>query len=128
MCTRVALDIYAAQGTGSGHNGYFVVLMFPRVFTTALSKNGISSARYREEEVALETPHPAEVVRQRVTLLTLQTGLEAKDTRLDAGVKHISTQPRMAYELMIELDLRWADSHSRAAAQEDWKRHCASLL
>eukprot|EP00971_Amphidinium_carterae_P328998 6461208-Amphidinium_carterae.2 len=108
------------------------VLMFPGDVTTALSKNGISSARYREDEVALETLHSAEVVRRRVTLLTLQgviqAGLDAKDIHLDAGVKHISIQPRMAYELMIELDLRWADSHSRAAAQDDWKRHCASLL
>eukprot|EP00971_Amphidinium_carterae_P165920 3288733-Amphidinium_carterae.4 len=29
---------------------------------------------------------------------------------------------------MIELDLRWAAPHSREAAQDDWKLHCASLL
>eukprot|EP00971_Amphidinium_carterae_P189521 3761957-Amphidinium_carterae.2 len=108
------------------------VLMFPGDVSAALSKHGVNSARYKEEEeeeeVALETPHSAEVVRRRVTLLTLQPGLSFTDVCLDAGVKHISIQPRMAYELMIELDLRWADARSRAAAQDDWKRHCAALL
>eukprot|EP00971_Amphidinium_carterae_P350416 6491533-Amphidinium_carterae.1 len=105
-----------------------MVLLFPGSVVHVLAKHGVAASRYREDEVALEMPHSAEVVRRRVTLLTLQAGLEAKNVLLDAEVKHISIQPRMAYELLIELDLRWADSASRAAAQEDWKMHCASLL
>eukprot|EP00971_Amphidinium_carterae_P184351 3659810-Amphidinium_carterae.1 len=101
-----------------------MVLLFPGSVVQVLAKHGVAASRYREDEVALETPH----LRRRVTLLTLQAGLEAKNVLLDAEVKHISIQPRMAYELLIELDLRWADSASRAAAQEDWKMHCASLL
>eukprot|EP00971_Amphidinium_carterae_P341165 6479845-Amphidinium_carterae.1 len=58
----------------------------------------------------------------------MQPGLLATDVHLDAAVKHITIQPRLAYELMVELDLRWSDTHSRVAAQEGWKMHCASPL
>ena len=101
-----------------------LIVCFPGRCIPAIKKLGKSDKDLQELDMFVREPEAGEIVRRRVTLLSLSH----HEYTAGDNIKKIDWAPKASIEMLVEMDSRWAAPSTIELARRDWKGVAAEVV